>query len=331
MLRTMPAARRLLVQSTLAITGLLAAAAAGAQPATDWPTRPIELVVPYPAGGSSDVLGRLLAKPLGEILGQPVVVLNKSGAATAIGTTFVARAAPDGYTLLLADSPLVVNAAVNPAVTYDPIKDFSPVGIIGTSPSFLYAPAGRVKDLDDFIAQAKQQPGRLKAASAGAGTSTHLLLELMQREAGISLNHIPYRGSAPALTDTVAGIVDGSFSTYASAQPFVASGKLQVLAMTAPQRLPAFPGVPTFAEAGMPGLTFLTWWGILGPDGLPQPIVDKLQQALAQVMKDPAIGEQFVRLSVVAQAGEPQAFSQTLQRDLQRWRDIARAAGVSMQ
>ncbi|OZI23327.1 hypothetical protein CAL26_07645 [Bordetella genomosp. 9] len=318
----------MLATGCAALAMVLASTARAAQ----WPgERPVELVVPYPAGGSSDVIARMLAKSLGEQLGQSFVVANKSGAATAIGTAYVGKASADGYTLLLADSPFVVNAAANPKVPYDALRDFTPVAIVGTSPSFLYAPAGRYTDLQAFIAAAKARPGQLSAGSAGTGTSSHLLFEVLMKEAGIVLNHVPYRGSAPALTDTVAGTVDASFSTYASAQPFVASGKLQVLAMTAAERLAAFPGIPTFKEAGMPGMTFQTWWGVLGPKGLPGDVVDRLNAALGKALQDPAILRQFDVLSVVPGLSTPQGYGQAIERDYRHWVDVIKTSGIKIE
>jgi len=312
------------------VLGMVAAAPATAS-AADWPTeRPVEIIVPYPAGGSSDVIARLLAKSLNQQLHQSFVVVNKSGAATAIGTAYVAKANNDGYTLLLADGPFVTNAAANPQVPYDPLHDFTPVGIIGTSPSFLYVPAGRYDSLQSFIAKAKAHPGQVSAGSAGTGTLSHLLFEVMMKEAGISLNHIPYRGSAPAMTDTVAGMVDASFSTYASAQPFVASGKLKVLAMTATEPLAAFPGVPTFKQAGMPGMVYQTWWGVLGPQGMPQPIVAKLNAALGQALKDQDILRQFQVLSVLPGLSTPQAYADTIARDYRYWRDVVKTNHIEI-
>lgn len=330
--RTGPCRSALHAFFALAAAAAALAAIPGPAQASDWPQdKPVELVVPYPPGGSSDVIARMLAKSLDEQLKQSFVVVDKSGAATAIGTAYVARARNDGYTLLLADSPFVVNPAANPQVPYSPINDFAPVAIVGTSPSFLYVPAGRYDSLQALINAARARPGQISAASAGTGTTSHLLLEVMMKEANIKLNHIPYRGSAPALSDTVAGTVDASFSSYASAQPFVASGKLKVLAMTASNRLADFPGVPTFKEAGMPGLTFETWWGVLGPKGMPQDVTGKLNAALGKALQDPAIQRQLKILSVVPGLTTPQAFSQTIARDYQHWVDVIKTSDIKIQ
>ncbi|WP_144633752.1 Bug family tripartite tricarboxylate transporter substrate binding protein [Bordetella genomosp. 13] len=324
-----PSPRRPALRALFAAVLAVAATLSGPAQASDWPRdKPVELIVPYPAGGSSDVIARLLAKSLGETLKQSFVVVNKSGAATAIGTAYVARSNNDGYTLLLADGPFVVNPAANPRVPYDPVDDFAPVAIVGTSPSFLYVPVGRYDSLQAFLDAARARPGQLSAASAGAGTLSHLLFEVMMKEANVKLNHIPYRGSAPAMTDTVAGTVDASFSSYASAQPFVASGKLKVLAMTAPQPLAAFPGVPTFKDAGMPAMTFETWWGVLGPKGMPADATSKLNAALGKALQDPAILKQFEVLSVVPGLTTPQAFGQTIQRDFTHWKDVVKKSGI---
>lgn len=298
--------------------------------AADWPTRAVELIVPYPPGGSSDIIGRLLAKHLAAIFKQPFVVLNKGGAATAIGTAQVARSTADGYTLLLADSPLVVNAAVNPNVPYKLFDDFSPIAVFGTSPSFLYAPIGGSKSLSELIEKAKQEPGKVPFASAGGGTSTHLLLEILQREAGVQFNHIPYKGSAPALMDTAAGTVDASFSTYASAESLVSAGKLRVIAMTSDQRLEDFPGVPTLKESGYDGATMQTWWGLLGPTGLPKEINEALQAALAQIVQTEEVRAQFKRLSVLPNIGDSQGFTATIKSDYERWKHVVDAADIKL-
>jgi tripartite-type tricarboxylate transporter receptor subunit TctC len=299
--------------------------------AANWPTKAIELVIPYPPGGSSDIIGRLIAKHLAETLKQPVVVVNKGGAATAIGTAYVARSTADGYRLLLADSPLVVNAAINPAIPYRLFDDFAPIAIIGTSPSFLYAPMDGSKSLAELITKAKQAPGQVPFASAGSGTSTHLLLEIFQREAKAKFNHIPYKGSAPALMDTASGTVAASFSTYASAESLVSAGKLRVIAMTSEERLDLFPGIPTLKEAGYDGATMQTWWGVLAPAGLPADINKKLQSALVQAVPTKEVGDQFRRLSVLPTEGTPEDFQAVIKNDFKRWKDVITAAQISLQ
>lgn len=296
--------------------------------AEQWPNRPVELVVPYPAGGSSDIIARLLAKQLATSLGQPFIVVNKGGAATAIGTAYAARAKPDGYTVLIADSPLVVNAAFNPSVPYQLFEDFSPVGIFGTSPSFLYAPVDGSDSVSDLIEKARSAPGQIPFASAGAGTSTHLLLEILQREAGVTFNHIPYKGSAPALMDTAAGVVQASFSTYASAEPLVSSGKLRVIGMTSDQPLESFPGIPTLKEAGYERVTMQTWWGVLGPAGMPVEIRHKLRQALVKAVDAQEVRKQFAVLSVEPAHGTPEGFDDVIKTDYERWKQVIDAANL---
>src|SRR5436305_8690951 len=267
---------------------VIAFAATGAQ-AQDYPTRPITLVVPYAAGGGNDAMARTVADTMSRVLGQQIVVENRAGAGGTIATRQVAKSAPDGYTLVIGGTgTLAVNPTLYGNVVYDPRKDFAPIGLIGTSALVLVVhpsvPAHNVKEL---IAYAKANPGKLTYASAGVGSGIHLSTEYFRFEAGIEMTHVPYKGSAPALTDLVGGHVSMYFSSMPPALALVQEGKLRALAVTGPARSPIFPELPTIAEAALPGFEAVLHYGIVAPAGTPKPIVDKLNAALRHaVMSD---------------------------------------------
>src|SRR5438093_4502262 len=248
----------------------LALLPASAQAQVDYPSKPIRLVVPYAPGGSSDVLARALGPRLGEFLGQPIVVDNKPGAGSMLGTDVVAKSAPDGYTLLLADMPhTIVPAVYGARVPYDPVKGFDPVSLIGVSPLMLFVhPSFPAKTLGEFIAHARANPGKVTIGSGGNGTATHLMAELLQENAAIKLIHVPYKGAGPAVADTVAGQIQATFTTPATASGHLKAGRLRALAVTAVKRMPEYPEVPSLAESGVKNMAIQHWWGILAPAGL---------------------------------------------------------------
>jgi tripartite-type tricarboxylate transporter receptor subunit TctC len=289
-----------------------------------YPSRPVHVVVPYPPGGSSDVIARILNAKLGEALKQSFIVDNRAGAATLLGTTYVAKAQADGYTLLLADVPFTVNPAVLPAAQYNPLKDFTPIAIVGTSVQALYANPSKIKSLADLLARAKAKPGEVSISTTGNGSTSDLMTELFQGAANVKLLKVPYKGSAPALSDAAAGHVDGSFSSLASAAPLVNAGKLKVIAVAAQQRLPAFPDTPTFIEAGIPIASVRHWWGILGPAGLPQDVVQRLQVEIAKAIALQDVREQLRTLSVDTKAASTENFQQLLEEDVQRWTRVVK-------
>lgn len=262
--------------------------AAGACLAQGYPARPITLIVPYPAGGSADILARLVGQKLSVKIGQTVVVDNKGGAGTAIGARFVAEAPADGYTLLMGT---VSSQAINPAmakVGYDPVKDFTPVAPVASIPFVLVAnPGSPFRSVADVVAAAKAKPGTVAYASAGPGTSNHLAGEMLANAAHVQLLHVPYRGSAPALADVLAGQVPLMFDLQATSLPHLRSGKLRALAMTSARRSPLLPEVPTVGESGYPGFEVSAWFGIFAPSGVPAPIITQLNGALEAVLKTP--------------------------------------------
>jgi tripartite-type tricarboxylate transporter receptor subunit TctC len=269
--------------------------------ADDYPSRPILLVVPYPAGGGNDVLARLVAAKMSVTLGQPIVIENRGGAGSTIGTRDVARSTPDGYTLLIATSSLAINPQLYPDMAYDPVKDFSPVGLIAKSPNLvLVHPSVPAHSIAELIALAKKDPGKLDFASTGIGTSTHLSGMLFATMAGIKINPVPYKGVAPALTDLIGGQVPLMFCPMASAVGFVKAGSVRALAVTGASRSPSFPDLPTVAEAGLPGYAAELHYGIVAPGGTPPAIIAKLNAAL-----NAALAEADIKSRLLADGTEP--------------------------
>ncbi len=299
------------------------------EPSADYPTKFVRFIVPYAPGGSSDVLARTLGQKLGELLGQTFVVDNRPGAGSMIGTDVAAKATPDGYTVILSDMPHTIAPSLHKKVPYDPVKDFAPITLIGVSPMFLFGnPKFQAQTLKELIALAKKEPGKIPIASGGTGATTHLAAELFQAHAGIRLTHIPYKGAGPAITDVVAGQVPITFTSMATAAPFMKSGRLRILGVTSAKRLPAFPSVPTFAESGVPGLVFEHWWGVMAPAGTPRAIVDKLHAAIEKALADKEVRERFSTLAVEPRTTTPEQFRALLVSDLGRWAKVIKDAGI---
>lgn len=297
--------------------------------AQSYPVKPIRFVVPYAPGGSSDVIARILGQKLGETLGQIFVVDNRPGAGSMIGTDIVAKSVPDGYTVILSDMPHTINPSIYGKVPYDPVKDFSPITVVGTSAMFLFAnPSVPAQSLKDYIALAKSQPGKITIGSGGNGTTTHLSAELFQSGAGIRLNHVPYKGAGPALADVIAGQIQSTFTSMATAAPHVKAGKLRVLGVTSAKRLPSLPDVPTFAESGVKSFVVEHWWGIMAPAGVPKPIVDRLHADVVKAVNSPDVRERFTALAVEPTVNTPEQFRALLASDVKRWAKVVKDAGV---
>jgi tripartite-type tricarboxylate transporter receptor subunit TctC len=318
--------RRAALAAVLALT----AGAAFAQASGSYPTHPVTLVVPYPPGGSADVLARAVGQKLGERLGQPVVVENKAGAATAIGAKAVARAPADGYTLLLGT---VSSQAINPAmnkVGYDPVADFVPVAPLASIPFvFVANPAVPVSSVADVVALAKSKPGELAYASAGPGTSNHLAGELFASEAKIKLLHVPYKGSAPALNDVLAGHVPLMFDLQATSMAHIQAGKLKPLAVTTRERSSLLPNVPTMAEAGVPGFEVSAWFGLFAPAGVPQPIVERLNADVTAILKSPEMQTQLHDLGAEPELGTPAQYASFAKAEAAKWAQTVKGAGLA--
>ncbi len=311
-----------------ALSLVLLAAPAGPTAAADYPTRPITLVVPYPAGGGNDVLARLVAGKMSAGLGQPIVIENRPGAGSTIGTRDVARSAPDGYTLLIATSSLAINPSLYPDVAYDPKRDFAPVGLIGSSSDLvLVHPKVPASSIAALIALAKAEPGKIDFASTGIGTSTHLTAMLFASMAGVVLNPVPYKGVAPALTDLIGGQVALMFCPQPSAIGFVRAGSVRALAVTGARRSALFPDLPTVAEAGLPGYAAELHYGLLAPAGTPAEIVGKLNAALDAALGDEAIRARLAVDGTEPLPGTPSAYAADIASEESKWSAIVKLSG----
>ncbi len=299
--------------------------------AADYPSKPVRFVVPYAPGGSSDVIARLIGQKLGESLGQTFVVDNRPGAGSMIGTDVVAKSLADGYTILLSDMPHTINPSVYATVPYDPIKDFSPVTVVGTSPLFLFVHPSQALTLRDFIAAAKSQPSKLAFGSGGNGTASHLMGELFQIGAGVKLTHVPYKGAGPAMGDVVAGQIPATFTSMATAAPHVQGARVRTLAVTSAKRLTPLPNVPTFEESGVTGMVISHWWAVMAPAGVPKPVVEKLRAAIVQALASRDLRERYAVLSVDPVTSTPDELRKLLETDVSRWRGIVKSAGIKLQ
>lgn len=317
---------------TAAVLGLLTlfAGVCAAQPAQPWPSKPIRLVVPYPPGGGNDAFARFFGQKLGERLGQPVVVDNKPGAGTLIGTEAAAKAPADGYTWLLSS---VTTHALAPAlyakVPFDAIKDFAPVTILGVAPTVIVVnkdfPANT---LQEFVAEAKRNPGKYTFASGGLGTTPHIAGEIFKSQAGIDLLHVPYKGGGPAMADLMAGRVNVIFDTAASAMPHVRGGKVKILAIATPRRQPDYPDVPTAAEAGYPNYKVDSWYSLHVPAGTPPADIKRIWEEVAYLMKQPDVQEKLKTFYAEPGGMPPEEFGKYVQAEYDRYARIIKDANI---
>lgn len=326
--------RRTLIQTaTLAsLGGVLAQLPAFAE--GQWPTgKAITYLVPFPAGGTTDVLGRLIAQKLGPALGTNVIVDNKGGAGGSVGSEVASRAAPDGYMLLGGTiSSHAINVSLYPRIGYDPIKSFTPVTLIGTNPVVLVVnQASPYKTLKDVLAASKAKPGGLSSASAGTGTSQHLALELLAYKSGVKFTHIPYKGSGPAIQDVIGGQVDMMFDTTVVAGPHIQSGKLRAIAVTSAKRLPSMPDVPTVAESGVPGLAdfeVVSWQAIFVPAGTPAPIVDRLHNEIRKILAQPDMQEKLKSFGMEPADMTTAQIAAFQKAEVEKWAQVIKAANI---
>lgn len=305
---------------------------AGHSLAQGWPNRPIRMVVPYTPGGYTDLMARLVGQKISEALGQPIVFENKPGANAIIGTDVVAKAAPDGYTFGTVIAAHAVNATLNPKLPYDTLKDFTYVSLMSVAPLIMIAhpslPANNVKEL---VALAKTKPGQLNFASSGVGAAAHLTMEMFKSRTGIEMQHIPYKGTAGALQDTVGGQINVMFDIVGPLMPQVRSGNAKAIVVTAKERIPAAPDVPTMAEQGVPDFISGTWAGIIAPAGTPKEIVDRVAAEAKKALADPAMKAKLAEQGIVAVGDGPDEFRVFVTDEIARWSKVITDAGIKME
>ncbi len=312
----------------LAIAGLAALAVPGAHAQT-YPTKPVRLIVGFTPGGGVDINARLLAAELTKSLGQQVLVDNRPGAGTNIANEFVAKAAPDGYTLLMNTAAVVINMSLYKKVNYDAIKDFAPVSLFSESPNVLVVhPSLPVKNVKDLVALAKTKPGAMNFSSAGSGTTQHLSGELFKLRSGTSIVHVPYKGSAPSLTALLGGEVEMTFANIPAISSHVKSGRLRPLALTGLKRAAQLPNVPTMKEAGVPGVEVVVWYGVLAPAATPRDIVNTLAGAIAKVARAPDTRQRLLDQGAEPVGDTPEQFGKILREELTRWAEVVKVSGA---
>ena len=312
--------------------GLVFCTGSAAAQAT-WPAQPVKWIVPYPPGGSTDMLARLVSHKLGERLGQPVIVENKAGAGGNVGTDFAVKQPADGYTIVMGNiGPISINPALYPDLPYKPQRDLAPVTMLMSVPNLLVVnPALPVRSVQELIAYAKKSKEPLDYATPGTGTSLHLAGELFASSAGVRLTHVPYRGSAPGLNDTMAGHVPMMFDNMPSALQLVKAGKLQALAITSTARSPQLPDVPTMAEAGLPGYEIAGWFGVLAPAATPKPVIERLNTELMAVLAMPDVREQITAMGGIIAAEGPADFGRYIAAETDKWGALVSKAQIKLQ
>ena len=312
--------------------GLAALGAAPAFAQDRWPSKPITYIVPFPPGGTTDVLARIIGQKLGAALGTTIVVENKPGAGGNVGSEVVAKAAPDGYTILGGTiSSHAINVSLYPKLPYDPVTSFQPITLIGTNPNILVVNASSpYKSVQDITAALKAKPGSLSYASAGNGTSQHLSAELYKYLAGVDMVHIPYKGSGPAIQDVIGGQVPMMFDTSVVAGPHIEGGRLRALAVTSSKRVSAFPNVPTMAESGVPGYDVVSWQAIFAPAGTPKPIVERLHAELAKILKDPEVQDRLAKLGLDPSGMTPSELAAFQKAEIDKWAKVIKAANIKI-
>ncbi len=316
--------RRLLTAVAAGLCLSVLPAVHAAEPAAAWPTKPIRWIVPFPPGGAMDAIARTLGEKASHALGQPFVVENRPGAGGNIGADYVAKQPADGYTIMITSIGMATNKPLYRKLSYDPIKDFTPVSVLAVVPNVLVTNATQpnVKNVSDVIAAAKAAPGKLTYASAGNGTSVHLAGEVFTSLAGIEMLHIPYKGSGPAVSDLLGGQVNYMFDSITSARPHIQSGKLRALAVTTAKRSSSLPDVPTMQEAGLKGYEVSPWFSVFVPAGTPPAIVKKLNQAFVAAMKQPEVVERFKSIGAEVVGSTPEEAAKHLQAETVRWNKV---------
>jgi len=317
--------------ATLIATGIAVTAAPGAA-AQNFPTKPVRMIVPFTAGSATDLLARRIAPKMSDNWGQQVVVDNRGGGGGTLGAGIVAKATPDGYTLLVHSIAYAMNAALYSKLPYDPLKDFAPVSQILISTSLLVvAPTLGVKSVKELIALAKQKPGKLTFSSSGVGSGTHLNGEQFRFAAGIDVVHVPYKGVPEPLIDTIAGRIDYFLPPLVPSLPFIRDGRLLALAVSTARRTPVLPDVPTIAEAALPGYEFQAWFGVFAPAGTPRPVVERISKEIARIVDLPDIKKQFVNQGEEGRPSTPEEFTRFVRAEIEKTRKTVKLAGIRVE
>ncbi len=324
--------RRTLLNTALASVALAAATFGAPAFAQAWPAKPITYIVPFPTGGTTDILARLISQKLGAALNTTFVIDNKGGAGGGIGSELASRAAPDGYTIVGGTvSSHAINVSLYPKLGYDPIKSFTPIVLIGSNPVVLVVgEKSPYKTLADVLAAAKAKPKTVSSASAGQGTSQHMTLELLGFRTGSQFIHVPYKGSGPAIQDVIGGQVDMMFDTTVVAGPHIQSGKVRALAVSSAQRLEALPNVPTVAEQGVPNFEVTSWQGIFAPAGTPKPIIDKLHAEIMKILATPEMQDRLKSLGMQPSSMTPDQVAAFQKAEVDKWAQVVKAANIKL-
>jgi tripartite-type tricarboxylate transporter receptor subunit TctC len=307
-------------------------AAVGLAQAQSFPTKPVRIISPYPPGGGNDTLARTLSPKLTQSLGQQVIVENRPGANTIIGVEAAARSAPDGHTMVLIPNVHAINPYLYPKLPYDPVKDFTPITLVGTSPLVVAMhPSVPVKDMRGLLALARTRPGQVQYGSSGNGSVGHVGVELLEMMAGVKMQHIPYKGTAPMLVDVMNGQLTFTFASALGVMPHVKSGRLRAIAVTSGKRSPALPDMPTIAESGVPGYEMILWYGLVGPAGIPADIVQRLNAEIGKVLRDPEISTKLANQGVEANPSSPQQFAQLIGSELKKYAKVVKQTGAKIE
>jgi len=310
----------------------LALAIGSAAAQSDYPVRPVRIIVPSPPSGGTDIVARVLAQHFSNAFGQQFFVENKPGAGNVIGIEAAARAAPDGYTLLVSASTIALNSVLYKKVPYDPVRDFAPITLAATAPNILVVnPKLPLKTLADLIAAAKAQPGKLTYGTPGIGTSPHLCMELFKSMAGVDLQHVPYKGTAAAVMDIIGGQIEVAFATALTAKPLIDAGRLRALAVSGPRRVEALPGVPPVAEAGVPGYEAMQWYGLLAPAGTPSAIIERVHAEAMVALRSPEMKARLAADGAEPAGTTPAEFGAYIKRELEKWSRVRDAAHIERQ
>src|SRR5882762_3944898 len=312
----------------LLLSLLLVSFTVSAQAPDPYPSRPLRFILPFPPGGPTDILGRLIGERLASSLGQPVIVENRGGAGGNVGAEAAAKSAADGYTLVLVAPSLAISPSLYSKLNYDPLRDFAPVSLVATVPNVIVTQPALAPTLQEFIARAKANPGGMNFGSGGSGTSNHLAGELFNIVTGTKLVHVPYKGVNLAMNDVLAGQVHMVVIGVPAVAPHIKSGKLRALALVAPQRAAALPEVPTAAEAGLPNFEVTTWYGILAPAGTPKAIVTRLNAELVKTMHSPELKERLAAMATDPATSTPEEFADYIKREIAKWGEVVRQAGL---